>query len=182
MKDWSRDRLRPCLRHTLLASALILASHSRANASPRIFPTGVTVYEPKRAYNSFVCFSALDGKTHLVDMDGNQVHQWSRPGMPGEMIDPKLVGGQRGHVLVQTADGSDTRGGIFSNGAVGELDWNGKTLWEWGTQAPGGAARQNHDWARLPNGNTLLLVTLPRPGQRPRTERSRRPGNLRSNS
>ncbi len=38
----------------------------------------------------------------------------------------------------------------------------GRSFGEWGTQAPGGAARQNHDWARLPNGNTLLLVTLPR--------------------
>jgi hypothetical protein len=140
-----------------------LAPHARATASPRVFPTGVTVYDPARAYSSFVCFSALDGKTHLVDMDGNQVHQWSHPGVPGEVIDPKLVGGQRGVVLLQTADGSDARGGIFSNATVGELDWNGQTLWEWGTQAPGGAARQNHDWARLANGNTLLLVTLPHP-------------------
>ncbi len=30
-----------------------------------------------------------------------------------------------------------------------------------GSQAPDGVARQNHDWARLPNGNTLLLVTIP---------------------
>jgi hypothetical protein len=163
MKDSSRELVGRTGRWALLVSALTLASYSQASASPRIFPTGVTVYEPTRAYNSFVCFSALDGKTHLVDMDGNQVHQWPHPGVPGEVIDPKLVGGQRGHVLLQTADGSDTRGGIFSNGTVGELDWSGKTVWEWGLQAPGGAARQNHDWARLPNGNTLLLVTLPRP-------------------
>ena len=83
-------------------------------------------------------------------------------GLPGDIIDPTLRGGQRGQVLLQLASGPDARGGILGNGTVGELDWGGTTLWEWGTQAPGGAARQNHDWARLPNGNTLLLVALPR--------------------
>jgi hypothetical protein len=121
----------------------------------------VTLYDPARAYNSFICFSAPDGNTYLVDMDGNEVHRWPYAGLPGKIIDPVLVGGQRGHVLLQLSDGPDKRGGIFSNQTVGELDWDGKKLWEWGTQAPGGAARQNHDWARLANGDTLLLVTIP---------------------
>ena len=139
----------------------LLGAH-QASASPRVFPTGVTVYDPERAYNGFVCFSAPDGQTHVIDMDGNEVHRWPHVGLPGEIIDPKLIGGQRGHVLLQLASGPDTRGGILSDGTVGELDWNGTTLWEWGRQAPGGAARQNHDWARLPGGDTLLLVALPR--------------------
>jgi hypothetical protein len=132
-----------------------------ASGSPRIYPTGVTIYDPARAYNSFVCFSAPDGATHLIDMDGNEVHRWPHVGLPGEVIDPKLIGGRLGHVFLQLSDGPDRRGGIFSNKTVGELDWDGKTVWEWGTEAPGGMARQNHDWARLPNGDTLLLVTIP---------------------
>jgi outer membrane protein assembly factor BamB len=132
-----------------------------ALASPRVYPTGVTIYDPARAYNCFVSFSGPDGITHLIDMDGNEVHRWPHPGLPGEIIDPKLVGGARGHVLLQLSDIADPRGGIFTNRTVGELDWDGKTVWEWGAQAPGGAARQNHDWGRLPNGNTLLLVTIP---------------------
>jgi hypothetical protein len=94
-------------------------------------------------------------------MDGNEVRQWPHAGLPGNVIDPKLTGGQRGHVLLQFSGGPDQRGGIFSNRTVGELDWDGRTVWEWGTQAPGGMVRQNHDWARLANGNTLLLVTIP---------------------
>lgn len=133
-----------------------------ASSSPRVYPTGVTIYDPSRTYNSFVSFSSMDGNTHLIDMDGNEVHRWSHVGIPGEVIDPRLVQGERGHVLVQLEDGDDPRGGIFSNGTVGELDWSGKILWQWGKQAPGGAARQNHDWTRLPNGNTLLLVAMPR--------------------
>jgi hypothetical protein len=85
------------------------------------------------------------------------------------VIDPKLIGGKRGHVFLQLSEGPDARGGIFSDRTVGELDWDGATVWEWGEQAPGGMARQNHDWARLANGNTLLLVTVPRavPGLAP---------------
>jgi hypothetical protein len=144
--------------------ALIIAGISIAantKTPPRIYPTGVTIYSPSQAYNSYVSFSAMDGKTHLIDMNGNEVHQWQYPGVPGQIIDPKLIGGKRGHVLVQLSGNGDKRGGIFGNKTVGELDWDGNTVWEWGTQAPGGSARQNHDWARLTNGNTLLLVAIP---------------------
>jgi len=152
----------PLARIVLLGSAIVLgALAGTVSAAPRVYPTGVTIYDPARSYNSFICFSGADGNTHLIDMDGNEVHRWPYAGLPGNVIDPRLVGGQRGHVLLQLADGPDKRGGIFSNETVGELDWNGKTVWEWGTQAPGGSARQNHDWARLPDGNTLLLVTIP---------------------
>ncbi len=155
----ARAQFRPV---ALLAAALVGSTFAGiASASPRIYPTGVTIYDPTRAYNSFICFSALDGATHLVDMDGNEVHRWPHVGLPGEVINPELIGGQRGHVFLQLSDGPDRRGGIFSNQTVGELDWDGKTVWEWGKQAPGGSARQNHDWARLPNGDTLLLVTIP---------------------
>lgn len=90
-------------------------------------------------------------------MNGNEVHRWPYVGQPGEVIDPRLIGGQRGHMLLQlTRNG---REGIFGNRTVGELNWDGKTVWEWGAQVPGGAVRQNHDWA-LANGNTLLLIAV----------------------
>jgi hypothetical protein len=147
---------------TTFAAASCIFVAGAAMSSPRIYPTGVTIYDPARAYNSYVCFSSLDGATHLIDMDGNEVHRWNHTGLPGALIDPKLVGGARGHVLLQLQHLDDPRGGIFANKTVGELDWEGGTVWEWGEQAPGGAARQNHDWARLANGDTLLLVAIPR--------------------
>jgi hypothetical protein len=156
----------------LIAAAVVCAAITvrLRGASPRVYPTGVTIYDPARAYNSYVCFSSLDGATHLIDMDGNEVHRWAHTGNPGEVIDPKLVGGARGHVLLQLSSIDDPRGGIFTDKTVGELDWDGRTVWEWGEQAPGGAARQNHDWARLKNGDTLLLVAIPRavPGLGPK--------------
>ncbi|MGA7343770.1 MAG: aryl-sulfate sulfotransferase [Terracidiphilus sp.] len=147
----------------IACAALLTVLSGIAPGSPRVYPTGVTIYDPLRAYNCFVAFSASDGITHLIDMDGNEVHRWLHAGNPAAVIDPRLVGGQRGHVLLQLSEIDDQRGGIFTNKTVGELDWKGKIIWEWGAQAPGGAARQNHDWARMANGDTLLLVAIPHP-------------------
>ena len=46
----------------------------------------------------------------------------------------------------------------FRNKSIGELDWDGKTVWQWGKEAPGGTVRQHHDWFRQANGNTLVLA------------------------
>ncbi len=154
----TKNRL-ACLIATVVGGLL---AASPALASPRIFPTGVTIYDPSRAWNSFISFTALDGATHLIDMNGNEVHRWPFPGLPGSVIDPALAGGALGHVLLDTESNHDPRGGIFTVKTVCELDWNNRILWQWGKQAPGGSALQNHDWARLPNGNTLLLVARPR--------------------
>ena len=79
MRQNARERL--LYSFVLLAAAIWffgLDPESRVSLSPRIYPTGVTIYDPAQAYNSFMCFSAPDGHTHLVDMDGNEVH-----GQPG---------------------------------------------------------------------------------------------------
>lgn len=155
-------------------AAVLVASSPQAN--PSIFPTGTTIYDPQKAYSSFVVFAAPDGKTHLIDMDGNEVHRWNKAGFPSAILDPAIAGGKKGELVVQLSNAagpaaSDTSaqqgahaafGGIFTNTLIGELDWNGDTVWEWGRQAPGGAARQNHDWARLPNGDTIIVATVDR--------------------
>lgn len=127
---------------------------------------GTTRYDPAKAYNMYVLFSGNDQKTYLIDMDGNEVHRWNYFGFPSGILDPALTGGARGHVFVQTAIMSGIATGVnpgapasWSDKDVGELDWDGKIVWQWGDQAPGGAALQHHDWARLPNGNTLLLTS-----------------------
>src|SRR6516225_3426285 len=62
------------------------------------------------ANNAFVLFSGSDDKTRLIVMEGNEVHRWDHRGFPSGMLDPALVGGVRGHVMVQLADmtGSET--------------------------------------------------------------------------
>src|SRR5690349_5514984 len=54
-------------------------------AYPRVFPTGVTLYDPARAYNTFVFFATQEdgpGQSFLIDMNGNEVHHWTHGGMP----------------------------------------------------------------------------------------------------
>ena len=102
-----------------------------AMANPTIFPTGTTIYDPERAWNGYVLFSAPTGNTHLIDMDGNEVNQWNRPGFPAEMLDPAMNDGKKGHILVQIENNEGMWGGIFDNVAIGEVDWSGETVWSW---------------------------------------------------
>jgi hypothetical protein len=132
---------------------------------------GVTFCDPELVHDGCVLFTGADSVTRLIDLNGEVVHQWPYPGVPARLLDPASNGGRVGDVGVQLSSSGDPRGGIYANGTVGTLDWSGGVVWEWGSQAPGGAARQNHDWQLLPGGNRLLLVTLPRvvPGLGPST-------------
>jgi hypothetical protein len=156
-------------RHLALGMFLvtIIWASSLVHAGPSIYPTGVTRYDPSKSDNVFVLFSGSDDKTRLIDMEGNEVHRWDHRGFPSGMLDPALVGGARGHVMVQLADMTGSETGvipgipaIFKNKTIGELDWDGNIVWQWGETAPGAAAQQHHDWARLPNGDTLVLSVL----------------------
>jgi hypothetical protein len=125
-------------------------------------PNGVTYCDPELAYNTFVIFTGADGKTRLIGPDGRVVQEWPYGGLPPRVLDPALVSGEKGQLGLQLSDSGDSRGGIWANGTFGRINWDGDVLWEWGHEAPGGAAHQNHDWQLLPNGNWLLLITVPR--------------------
>jgi len=147
-----------------------------ALANPTVIPTGTTLYNPQKSYNMYVLFGAPDGKSHLIDMNGNEVRRWEKSGFPTEMLDPAIMDGNKGHILVQLENGPSPYGGMFNNKSVGELDWNGKTVWRWDGEGGGGMAKQNHDLCRLPNGNTLLVTTkkhiVPGVSDKPITDQS----------
>jgi hypothetical protein len=112
-----------------------LAATALAFAYPRVFPTGVTLYDPARAYSSFVLFATAGdgpGQSYLIDMNGNEVHHWTRRGFPSVLLDPAVAAGARGHVLVQLSaldppsGGAPARQENFRNKAIGELDWDGR--------------------------------------------------------
>jgi len=87
-------------RHLALGMSVLVAIwwSASVHAGPSVYPTGVTRYDPGKAYNVFVLFSGSDDKTHLIDMDGNEVHRWDHRGFPSGVLDPALVSGARGHV------------------------------------------------------------------------------------
>ncbi|MCQ8105759.1 arylsulfotransferase family protein [Methylomonas sp. SURF-2] len=150
----------------VLCSALSLSAIS----GPSVFPTGTTRYDPSQAYNSFVLFTGGDNIAHLIDLNGNSVHEWPDAAGHSTLIDPALNGGKLGHIFVtlETTEGKGTGlvpGQINRRIAktVAELDWDAKPVWTFGEKAPGGAAQQHHDWARLPNGNSVILANLVHP-------------------
>ncbi len=124
--------------------------------------TDVTRLDLAQVYTSYVLFSGADGVSRLIDLNGVVRHEWPFAGVPARIIDPGLNGGRLGDIGVQLSSVEGSPGGIYGNRTVGQLSWTGNIVWEWGTEAPGGAARQNHDWELLPNGNRLILVTIPR--------------------
>jgi len=153
---------RPLPPSTAKLALLILAvcAPVLCAAEPRVFPTGVTIYDPAQAYNGYVLFGAADGMTYLIDMDGHEVRTWKEHGFPSELLSPAVASGERGHVLMQLSGDPGPFQGLFHNRTIGEVDWNDEIVWQWGKSAPGGAARQNHDWHRLANGNTLIVATI----------------------
>ncbi|MEF3368100.1 aryl-sulfate sulfotransferase [Methylocystis sp. 9N] len=172
--------LRPSLELRLLAltTAFFFFFFLRAGlfpvrAEPSVYPTGTTIYDPSRAYNSFVLFAGGDDISRLIDLNGNIVRDWKYSGQPVAFIDPALLGGRRGHIFVtlETEEGKGTdlvpgRVQTRIRKTVGEIDWDGKKHWDFGASAPGGRAQQHHDIERLPNGNTLVLANIiyPLPG------------------
>ena len=157
------------IQKTILGTACALISVS-AFAAPSVYPTGTTRYDPARAFNSFVLFTGGDNIAHLIDLNGNSVHEWKDAASHSTLINPAVNGGQLGHVFV-TLDTTEGKGTDLVPGQVnrrvtktiGELDWDGKVVWSFGEKAPGGASQQHHDWARLPNGNTVVLANLVHP-------------------
>ncbi|MDR3352460.1 MAG: arylsulfotransferase family protein, partial [Zoogloeaceae bacterium] len=145
-----------------LLGFLGLGRLSLALASPSVYPTGVTIYDPARAFNSYVLFTGGDNVARLIDLNGNVVNTWPDAGAHSTLIDPALNAGKVGHVLVtaSTAEGTGADYRTRISKTVAELDWQGKPVWTFGEKAPGGLAQQHHDWARLPNGNTVLLANL----------------------
>lgn len=68
--------------------AIALLATAPLRAEPSVFPTDTTRYDPGKAYNSFVLFTGADDKTHLIDMDGKEVHRWDYSGHPSVRHSP----------------------------------------------------------------------------------------------
>lgn len=171
-KSPTKNLLNVLFLKTSFLGAMLLGSNL-VQAIPSVYPTGTTIYDPAKAYNSYVLFAGQDKKTHLIDLNGNVVHEWNYNAFPPVLIDPALNNGKRGHVLVQLSGETGGRANATAQ-SIGEVDWNGKVVWQWGgagaqdayasqgtaTDASGygTSIRQHHDWHRLPNGNTIILV------------------------
>lgn len=106
---------------------------------------GVTLLKRDKCNNSYRLYSSRGSEVaHLIDLDGREVHQWSYPqGYTwhyAEML-------PNGHLVA-----------IIKDVMILELDWESNLIWK-------AKLRAHHDFARLSNGNTLVVSrrALPNP-------------------
>jgi hypothetical protein len=123
--------------------------------------TGLIAHDAARAQPGYTLFAPMygDGTVYLVDMDGKVAHAWRlpyRPGLYGHLL-------PNGHLLYGGKIMEDLERfeawPRFKGGAVLEVDWNGRVLWE--VRHPD----HHHDARRLRNGNVLLLCLCPLPAE-----------------
>jgi arylsulfotransferase ASST len=141
---------------------------------PSVYPTGVTVYDPERAFGGYTLFQAPGQGALLIDMSGREVQLWQGlQGFPNKL----LPGGQ---VFGSTGE-RDARYGAQDQVDLVQVDWDGNVVWRFDRlehvtdpgSAPRWLARQHHDYQREGNpvgyyvpgqtplvdrGNTLILV------------------------
>lgn len=114
-------------------------------------PVGLIYNSRAHCYRGYTLFSTVRGcDAFLIDLEGRICHRWRcQEGIEYAVLLPN------GNLLLRTgapteADGAERIGG--SSGAVLELDWDGKVVWAYRNPFI------HHDFERLPNGNTLVLL------------------------
>jgi len=112
-----------------------------ADGAPTNFPHGLTINDPSKAYQGYTlyCVGGLS-KIFVLDMEGNEIHTWDVPDMDS-VVKPL----PNGRILTS-----------IKNKVLAEIDWEGNVKWEY--KLPSFLSVIHHDFQRLPNGNTIILV------------------------
>ena len=122
--------------------------------------TGLRAFDPERTcpgFTLFALYQSAESTVYLIDIEGKVVHTWQMP-YPAQY--GRLT--ERGTLFYngKTPETSERfiSGKPYKIGAVMEVDWNGRMMWE--VQHPD----HHHDGILLRNGNVLLLclAQLPR--------------------
>jgi len=121
---------------------LLSASSARAYQASQ-GPTELLLWDPAQAYEGYTLFAA-HGKTYLIDLSGNLVHQWNLG------TNPKLL--PNGHVLDATKDDPSGFGGFQ------EVDWDGNVVWEYKEARASHAP--HHDFVRIHNPKLGAETTM----------------------
>ena len=114
-------------------------------------PNGLIYSSPQQCYRGYTLTTNNRGfYANLLDMEGRICHRWHSPeGIGYAYLLPY------GNLLLRTnppeeAGGAEKIGG--SSGAILELDWDSNVVWDYHNPYI------HHDYERLVNGNTLVLL------------------------
>ena len=137
-----------------------------------VYPTGATIYDPRKCWNGYTIFQAsLFQARHigavLIDMNGNVVNQWK--GLDG--FPSKILPG--GYIMGNTGMRNPKYGSQDMLDLV-QVDWDGNIVWKFNKyerikdprQKPTWMARQHHDYQR--EGNPVGYYA---PGMEPLVDR-----------
>jgi len=136
---------------------------------PSIYPTGVTLYDPAKAWAGYTVFPAADLGALLIDMNGNEVQLWKGlRGFPNKLLPD-------GHVFGSTGL-RDPNHSYQDQTDLVQVDWEGSIVWRFSRlehiadpgQEPRWYARQHHDFQR--EGNPVGYYV---PGQTPINDRGK---------
>ncbi len=142
---------------------------SRFSASPSVYPTGTTIYDPDKAWNGYVIFDTIDEQgAVLIDMNGNLLRvftQISAVPSPARILPGGFVVG-----------GNTPREPHQESIAMIQIDWEGREVWRFDrteeVKTEDGetvwAGRLHHDWQR--EGNPVGYYA---PDMEPATDRGR---------
>jgi hypothetical protein len=106
-------------------------------------PTELLYWNREKAFNGYTLFAA-HGKSYLIDMEGQLVHQW-RLGTNPRFLD-------NGNLLDATKDNPSSFKGFQ------EIDWDGNVIWEYEETRPNHAP--HHDFVRIFNKKLNAPTTL----------------------
>ena len=90
---------------------------------PTIYPTGVTVFNPEKAWNGYTILPAPDKGALLIGMNGHEIRLWENvQGFPNKMFPGGMLMGSRGtrHPKYGLQDQLD----------LIQVDWSGNVVWE----------------------------------------------------
>ena len=114
-------------------------------------PTGLIYRAPQRIYPGYTLISSNAGdQSVLIDVDGNVCHRWHYP--PGISYARLLSNGNLLCRLPLNGVEEVVQGLGGSSSGLIELDWDGNVVWEYANPFV------HHDFDRLENGNTLVLL------------------------
>ena len=131
---------------------------------PTVYPTGVTLYNPEKAWSGYTIVPTKGQGATLIDMNGQEVHVWKDVhGLPNKIFPGGMLMGSRGL--------RNPKYGLQDQLDLIQVDWDGNVVWEFNKaefiddpgEEPQWMARQHHDYQR--DGNPVGYYV---PGMEPK--------------
>ena len=116
---------------------------------PTVYPTGVTLYDPAKAYNGYTVMPVKGQGAMLIDMNGQEIKLWKGVhGFPNKIFPGGYLLGSRGI--------RNPKYGLQDQVDLIQVDWDGNVVWEFNQaefiedpgEKPQWMARQHHDFQR----------------------------------